>query len=137
MFSGRGRQSEAVVSDVSWSIAIATPIPLAQAWGGGDVVSADGLRFVVPIRTLNAGPNSQYFHVERGVTYFNFASDQFTGFYGIVIPGTVHEGAYHPCSHDSGSPSGSVKRHQVASTRWRRRSRPARPYPLRLISFNR
>ena len=68
-------------------------IPLAQAWGSGEVASADGLRFVVPIRTLNAGPNSQYFHVERGVTYFNFASDQFTGFYGIVIPGTVHEGA--------------------------------------------
>jgi len=32
-------------------------IPLAQAWGGGDVASADGLRFVVPVRTLNAGPN--------------------------------------------------------------------------------
>jgi hypothetical protein len=32
-------------------------IPLAQAWGGGEVASADGLRFVVPVRTLNAGPN--------------------------------------------------------------------------------
>jgi TnpA family transposase len=29
-------------------------LPLAQAWGG-EVASADGLRFVVPIRTLNAG----------------------------------------------------------------------------------
>src|SRR5712691_8168814 len=28
-------------------------LPLAQAWGGGEVASADGLRFVVPIRTLN------------------------------------------------------------------------------------
>jgi hypothetical protein len=44
-------------------------IPLAQAFGGGEVASADGLRFVVPVRTRNAGPNSQYFHVERGVTY--------------------------------------------------------------------
>jgi TnpA family transposase len=35
-----------------------THIPLAQAWGGGEVASADGLRFVVPIRTLNAGPSS-------------------------------------------------------------------------------
>jgi hypothetical protein len=44
-------------------------IPLAQAFGGGEVASADGLRFVVPVRTLNAGPNSKYFHTERGVTY--------------------------------------------------------------------
>ena len=31
-------------------------IPLAQSWGGGEVASADGLRFATPIRTLNAGP---------------------------------------------------------------------------------
>lgn len=69
-------------------------LPLAHVWGGGDVASADGLRFVVPIRTLNAGPNSKYFWAERGVTYYNFASDQYTGFHGFVIPGTVHEGPY-------------------------------------------
>lgn len=62
-------------------------IPLARAFGGGEVASADGLRFVVPVRTLNAGPNRKYFHVERGVTYYNFTSDQLTGFHGIVIPG--------------------------------------------------
>ena len=66
-------------------------IPLARAFGGGEVASADGLRFVVPVRTLNAGPNSKYFHTERGVTYYNFSSDQFTGFHGIVIPGTLHD----------------------------------------------
>ena len=43
--------------------------------GGGEVASADGLRFVVPVRTLHAGYNSKYFHVERGVTYYNFTSD--------------------------------------------------------------
>jgi TnpA family transposase len=69
-------------------------IPLARAFGGGEVASADGLRFVVPIRTLNAGPNSKYFHPERGVTYYNFSSDQFTGFHGIVIPGTLHDSPY-------------------------------------------
>ena len=53
----------------------------------------DGLRFVVPVRTLNAGPNSKYFHVERGVTYYNFTSDQFSGFHGIVVPGTLHDSA--------------------------------------------
>jgi TnpA family transposase len=53
------------------------------------VASADGLRFVVPIRTLNAGPNPKYYGAHRGVTYYNFSSDQFTGFHGIVIPGTL------------------------------------------------
>jgi Tn3 transposase DDE domain len=43
-----------------------TFIPLAQQWGGGEVASADGLRFVVPVRTLNAGPNPKYFNAERG-----------------------------------------------------------------------
>ena len=61
-------------------------IPLAQAWGGGEVASADGLRFVVPVRTVNAGPNSKYFGTGRGITYYNFTSDQFTGFHGIVSP---------------------------------------------------
>ena len=69
-------------------------IPLARAFGGGEVASADGLRFVVPVRTLNAGFNSKYFHVERGVTYYNFTSDQFTGFHGIVIPGTLGDSPY-------------------------------------------
>jgi hypothetical protein len=64
-------------------------LDLAQHWGGGEVASADGLRFVVPIRTLNAGHNPKYFGVGRGVTYNNFSSDQFTGFHAIVIPGTL------------------------------------------------
>jgi TnpA family transposase len=34
------------------------------------------------------------FHVERGVTYYNFISDQFSGFHGIVIPGTLHDSPY-------------------------------------------
>jgi len=32
------------------------------------IASADGLRFVVPVRTINAGPNSKYFSLGRGVT---------------------------------------------------------------------
>lgn len=69
-------------------------IALAQAWGGGEVASADGLRFVVPVRTINAGPNRKYFNAERGVTYDNFTSDQFTGFHAIVIPGTLRDSMY-------------------------------------------
>jgi len=69
-------------------------IPLARAWGGGEVASADGLRFVVPVRTLNAGPNPKYFHTGRGVTYYNFTSDQFTGFHAIVVPGTIRDSLF-------------------------------------------
>jgi TnpA family transposase len=69
-------------------------IPLAQEWGGGEVASADGLRFVVPVRTLNAGPNRKYFGTGRGVTYYNFTSDQFTGFHAIVIPGTLRDSMF-------------------------------------------
>jgi TnpA family transposase len=69
-------------------------VPLARSWGGGEVASADGLRFVVPVRTLNAGPNSKYFGAGRGITSYNFTSDQFTGFHGIVIPGTLRDSLY-------------------------------------------
>jgi len=69
-------------------------LPLAQAWGGGEVASADGLRFVVPVRTINAGPNRKYCNADRGVTYYNFTSNHFTGFHAIVIPGTLRDSMY-------------------------------------------
>jgi TnpA family transposase len=55
------------------------------------VASADGLRFVVPVRTIHAGPNPKYFGYERGVTYYNLVSDQFTGLNAIVVPGTLRD----------------------------------------------
>ena len=66
-------------------------LPLARVWGGGDVASVDGLRFVVPIRTVNAGPNPKYFGWGRGITYINMVSDQFTGLHGVVVPGTLRD----------------------------------------------
>ncbi|MBV8956855.1 MAG: transposase, partial [Solirubrobacterales bacterium] len=69
-------------------------IPLAKHWGGGDVATADGLRFVVPVRTINAAPNPKYFDVRRGVTYYNYSSDQFTGFHSIIIPGTIRDSLF-------------------------------------------
>lgn len=72
-------------------VAAQAAIPLARAWGGGDVASADGLRFVVPVRTIHAGPNPRYYGQERGVTYYNLTSDQFTGLGGIVVPGTLRD----------------------------------------------
>ncbi|MFA9396852.1 MAG: Tn3 family transposase [Clostridiaceae bacterium] len=69
-------------------------LKLAQTWGGGEVASADGLRFVTPVKTTTSRANSKYFGRGRGVTYYNFVSDQFTGFHGIVIPGTLRDSMY-------------------------------------------
>ena len=67
-------------------VAAQNRIPLVRHWGGGEVASADGLRFVVPIRTVHAGPNPKYFGMGHGVTYYNLVSNQFTGLNGIVVP---------------------------------------------------
>jgi len=69
-------------------------ILLAQTWGGGEVASADGLRFRVPVRTINAGASLPYFHFGVGVTYYNLSSDQFSGLRHIVVPGTLKDGPY-------------------------------------------
>ena len=72
-------------------VAAQNGIDLARRWGGGDVASADGMRFVVPVQTIHAGPNPKYFGPERGVTYYNLVSDQFTGINAITVPGTLRD----------------------------------------------
>ncbi|MCU0834695.1 MAG: Tn3 family transposase [Chromatiaceae bacterium] len=67
---------------------------LAREWGGGEVASADGMRFVTPVQTIHAGPNRKYFGAGRGITYYNFSSDQYAGFHNIVIPGTLRDSIY-------------------------------------------
>lgn len=69
-------------------------VPLSDMWGGGEVASADGMRFVVPVQSLHSKPNRKYFGRGRGITYYNFTSDQFTGFHQIVIPGTLRDSMY-------------------------------------------
>lgn len=69
-------------------------LSLAQRWGGGEVASADGMRFVTPVKTINAGPNRKYFGSNRGITWYNFISDQFSGFHGIVVPGTLRDSIF-------------------------------------------
>lgn len=72
-------------------VAAQTRLALANLWGGGEVASADGMRFVVPIRTVHAGPNPKYFGVGRGVTWYNLISDQFSGLNDITVPGTLRD----------------------------------------------
>ncbi|SQH34155.1 transposase [Pseudomonas mucidolens] len=49
-------------------VAVQSQLELAQVWGGGEVASADGMRFVVPVRTVHAGPNPKYFGTGWDVT---------------------------------------------------------------------
>ena len=69
-------------------------IPVAQVWGGGLLASVDGLRFVVPVRTINAAPNPKYFGRGRGLTWFNAVNDQVAGIGATVVPGTVRDSLY-------------------------------------------
>jgi TnpA family transposase len=69
-------------------------ILIVSSWGGGEVASVDGLRFVVPVRTVNAGPNPRYFGRGRGITYLNYVSDLSMGFHGIVVPGTLRDSLF-------------------------------------------
>jgi len=66
-------------------------IPLAQHWGRGLVASVDGMRFVVPVATINAGPNPRYFGRKRGLTWLNYLNDQVAGISAVVVPGTVRD----------------------------------------------
>jgi hypothetical protein len=71
-----------------------TKLPLALKIGSGDVVSADGLRFTCGVRTVNSGVNRKYFGTNRGLTYYNFSSDQGAGFHGICVPGTLRDSLF-------------------------------------------
>ena len=45
----------------------------------------------LPVRTVHSGPNPRYYGQGRGVTFYNFVSDQFTGLNGIAVPGTLRD----------------------------------------------
>ncbi|AKK24589.1 hypothetical protein MB84_27430 (plasmid) [Pandoraea oxalativorans] len=72
-------------------VAAQNRIALARAWGRGGVASADGMRFVVPVRTIHAAPNQKYFNRGRGVTWYNLLSDPCIGLNAIAVPGTLRD----------------------------------------------
>jgi TnpA family transposase len=72
-------------------VAAQNQIGLAKKWGGGDVASADGMRFVVPVRTVHAAPNPKYFKEGCGVTWYNLISNQRTGLNDVTVPGTLRD----------------------------------------------
>ncbi|WP_433359034.1 Tn3 family transposase [Streptosporangium sp. CA-115845] len=72
-------------------------IGITADWGGGLVASTDGLRFVVPVRSLYARPSPLYFGVgkrPRGTTWLNTVSDKMMGLGGLLVPGTMRDSMY-------------------------------------------
>ncbi|HKG63027.1 MAG TPA: Tn3 family transposase [Solirubrobacteraceae bacterium] len=66
---------------------------LATRWGG-EVASIDGLRFVVPNRTIHAGFNRRYYHRRRGVTALTTTADHHSTLHTVVVPGTQPDALY-------------------------------------------
>lgn len=66
-------------------------IGLTHEWGGGLVASVDGMRFVVPVRTIHARPNPKYFGRKRGITWLNMLNDQSAGLSAQVLRGTPRD----------------------------------------------
>lgn len=84
-------RDDTIVAANSILVAAQNQVALAHAWGGGEVASADGMRFVVPVRTVHAGPNPKYFGFGQGVTWYNLMSDQCSGLNAITVPGTLRD----------------------------------------------
>ncbi len=69
-------------------------IPIVKLWGGGELASADGMRFVTPIRTAYSRPNKKYYGAAQGVTFYNYLSNQYSGFHGLLIPGVMRDSIF-------------------------------------------
>lgn len=66
-------------------------VPIVRYWGDGLLASVDGLRFVVPVRTINAALSPKYFGFKRRITWLNAVNDQVAGIGQMVVPGTPRD----------------------------------------------
>ncbi|MCX4548221.1 MULTISPECIES: Tn3 family transposase [unclassified Streptomyces] len=69
-------------------------VPIVQFWGKGLLASVDGLRFVVPTRSINAAPSPKYFAKKKGITWLNAINDQVIGIGQMVVPGTPRDSLF-------------------------------------------
>lgn len=87
-------RTEALLAANAKLVDVHSNIPLVKVWGGGEVASADGLRFVTPIRTAYSRSNKKYFGSSQGITFYNYLSNQYAGFHGLMIPGVMRDSVY-------------------------------------------
>lgn len=68
------------------------PDPAGPGLGRWLVAAVDGMRFVVPVRSIHTRPNPRYFgQRRRGATWLNMISDQAVGTAGRVVAGTPRD----------------------------------------------
>jgi TnpA family transposase len=87
-------RTETIVKANTRLVAMQDSIPLAHAWGGGEVAVADGLRFVIPVRSAHAGASRRYFGTQRGITWYHWMVDQQMDIHGIPVAGTLKDAPY-------------------------------------------
>jgi TnpA family transposase len=63
-------------------------------WGGGLLASVDGLRFVVPVRSINTAPSPKYHGYKRGLTRLNAVNGQVAGIGATVVRGTPRDSLF-------------------------------------------
>jgi hypothetical protein len=102
---------DAAVSDVNDRVLLANVVrardfvPLmAHARGGGEVASADGIRFVVPVKTIHAGPNPKY--ADTQLVRFAAGVHHIPDAVGAVgeLPMLEAKGVGHPEEGQNGAP---------------------------------
>jgi TnpA family transposase len=84
-------RTETIVKANARLVTAQDAISLAQHWGGGEVAVADGLRFVVPVRSAHAAASRRYFGTYRGVTWYHWMLDQYVDMHGVVVAGTLRD----------------------------------------------
>ncbi|MEU9428685.1 Tn3 family transposase [Streptomyces sp. NPDC048342] len=69
-------------------------VPIVKFWGQGLLASVDGLRFVVPVRSISTAPSPKYFAKKKGITWLNAINDQVIGIGQMVVPGTPRDSLF-------------------------------------------
>jgi TnpA family transposase len=87
-------RTETIVKANARLVALQNTLPLAHAWGGGEVAVADGLRFAVPVRSAHAGASHRYFGEQRGITMYHWTIDQQMDIHLITVAGALRDAPY-------------------------------------------
>ncbi|MBV9578233.1 MAG: Tn3 family transposase [Chloroflexi bacterium] len=75
-------QSETITNANARLVEAHAALPLTAALCSTELASADGLRFVVPVRSVHAAANLQCFGPGKGVTHINYTSASCIGIVG-------------------------------------------------------
>ncbi len=84
-------RSDTIAAANAMLIQAQSDVPIVAYWGDGLLASVDGLRFVVPVRTISSAPSPKYFGFKRGITWLNAVNDQVAGIGQMVVPGTPRD----------------------------------------------